>query len=80
MARCAATANSPDQQATYAARAAARMAACTSEARCPASIRRPPSAGDEAVQLRAFWHATVLFSGFPLRLSSGNEPPGPQLH
>ena len=33
-ARCAATASSPDHRATHAARAAARMAACTSEARC----------------------------------------------
>ena len=38
-ARCAATASSPDHRATHVARAPARMAACTSEARCPASIR-----------------------------------------
>eukprot|EP00439_Symbiodinium_sp_Y106_P029232 s4580_g3.t1 len=34
MVRCAATASSPDQRATQAARADARLAACVSEARC----------------------------------------------
>ena len=39
IARCAATASSPDQRATHAARAAARMVASVSKSCCPASIR-----------------------------------------